>query len=137
MWYIIPHTKTKIIAHVHQAHGTRAHADGFFLWDVSIRNSLRSNKTGTNTIRVLPGRGGTTYCVLCLVCMVQTGWGAITATEMRMTMLTLSFSGMSSSIMPANPVKQSGLFTMRFFLTLRCGSVHLFTESHRTVRFCF
>ena len=30
MWYIVPHTKTKIIAHVHQAHGTRAHADGFF-----------------------------------------------------------------------------------------------------------
>ena len=50
MWYIIPHTKTKIIAHVHQAHGTRAHADGFFFWDVSIRNSLRSNKVQAPTL---------------------------------------------------------------------------------------
>ena len=27
-----------------RARSTRAHADGFFFWDVSIRNSLRSNK---------------------------------------------------------------------------------------------
>ena len=42
MWYIIRHTKTKIIARVHTAHGTR-HACRLFFWDVSIRNSLRSN----------------------------------------------------------------------------------------------
>ena len=43
MWYIIPHTKTKIIAHVHTC--TRhAGARADFFWDVSIRNSLRSNK---------------------------------------------------------------------------------------------
>ena len=41
MWYIIPHTKTKIIRHVHAAHG---HTRRLFFWDVSIRNSLRSNK---------------------------------------------------------------------------------------------
>ena len=41
MWYIIPHTKTKIIWHVHAAHG---HTRGLFFWHVSIRNSLRSNK---------------------------------------------------------------------------------------------
>ena len=42
MWYIIPHTRTKISrTRVHT--GTRQ-TDGFFFWDVSIRNSLRSNK---------------------------------------------------------------------------------------------
>ena len=41
MWYIIRHTKTKIIARVHTC--TR-HACRLFFWDVSIRNSLRSNK---------------------------------------------------------------------------------------------
>ena len=40
MWYIIRHTKTKIIARVHTC--TR-HACRLFFWDVSIRNSLRSN----------------------------------------------------------------------------------------------
>ena len=44
MWYIIRHTKTKIIARVHTAHGTR-HACRLFFWDVSIRNSLRSNNS--------------------------------------------------------------------------------------------
>ena len=40
MWYIIPHTRTKISrTRVHT--GTRQ-TDGFFFWDVSIRNSLRS-----------------------------------------------------------------------------------------------
>ena len=41
MWYIIPHTKTKRS----RTHGTRArvHTRRLFFWDVSIRNSLRSN----------------------------------------------------------------------------------------------
>ena len=42
MWYIIRHTKTKIIARVHTC--TR-HTRRLFFWDVSIRNSLRSNNT--------------------------------------------------------------------------------------------
>ena len=37
MWYIIPHTKTK-------RSRTRVHTRRLFFWDVSIRNSLRSNK---------------------------------------------------------------------------------------------
>ena len=52
MWYIIPHTKTKIIAHVHTCTrhtGTRAHSQTFF-GDVSIRNSLRSNKSVVDAI---------------------------------------------------------------------------------------
>ena len=45
MWNIIPHTRTKISrTRVHT--GTRQ-TDGFFFWDVSIRNSLRSNNNET------------------------------------------------------------------------------------------
>ena len=45
MWYIIRHTKTKRSrTRGTRAHGTR-HACRLFFWDVSIRNSLRSNKT--------------------------------------------------------------------------------------------
>ena len=40
MWYIIPHTKTKIIRHVHAAHG---HTRKLLGGDVSNRNSLGSN----------------------------------------------------------------------------------------------
>ena len=47
MWYVIPHTKTKIISRAHVHTGTRAHGHTRRLsfWDVSIRNSLLSNNT--------------------------------------------------------------------------------------------
>ena len=50
MWCIIPHTRTKISrTRVHT--GTRQ-TDGFFFWDVSIRNSLRSNQLETRFARI-------------------------------------------------------------------------------------
>ena len=69
MWYIIRHTKTKIIARVHTAHGTR-HACRLFFWDVSIRNSLRSNNIYINTptlwanVRGILSRGHAYSCQL-------------------------------------------------------------------------
>ena len=53
MWYIIRHTKTKrsrtrvhacTRARVHACTRARVHTRRLFFWDVSIRNSLRSNK---------------------------------------------------------------------------------------------
>ena len=47
MWYIIPHTKTKRSrtgVHACTRHTARVHTRRLFFWDVSIRNSLRSNK---------------------------------------------------------------------------------------------
>ena len=45
MWYIIPHTKTKRSrTRVHACTRARVHTRRLFFWDVSIRNSLRSNK---------------------------------------------------------------------------------------------
>ena len=46
MWYIIPHTKTKISrTRVHACTRARVHTRRLFFWDVSIRNSLRSKNS--------------------------------------------------------------------------------------------
>ena len=47
MWYIIRHTKTKrsrTRVHACTRHACTRHTRRLFFWDVSIRNSLRSNK---------------------------------------------------------------------------------------------
>ena len=41
---VVPHTKTKTIVFHTKTKVSRTHTDGFFGGDVSIRNSLRSNK---------------------------------------------------------------------------------------------
>ena len=49
MWYIMPHTKTKIIAHVHAAHGhTGTRADFFFgMYQLETRFDRIKTKEGT------------------------------------------------------------------------------------------
>ena len=56
---LVPHTKTKTIFFHTKTKISRTHTDtdGFFFWDVSIRNSLRSNNIDSSiNINWLAGR---------------------------------------------------------------------------------
>ena len=57
MWYIIPHTKTKIIAHVHAAHGhTGTRADFFFgMYQLETRFARIINTFSLSSLS--PGHG--------------------------------------------------------------------------------
>ena len=63
IWYIIPHTKTK-------RSRTRVHACRLFFWDVSIRNSLRSNKKSTLAPLSLAQRHSAAPCGVVPCCTV-------------------------------------------------------------------
>ena len=54
MWYIIPHTKTKIIAHVHTCTRHTGTRGRIFFWYVSIRNSLRVRACAQTTATAAP-----------------------------------------------------------------------------------
>ena len=58
MWYIIPHTKTKIIAHVHAAHGhTRRQFFGMYQLETRFaRITLRHRLVSLKNVRVLAPR---------------------------------------------------------------------------------
>ena len=54
MWYIIPHTKTKIIPHVHTCTKHTGTRGRIFFWYVSIRNSLRVRACAQTTATAAP-----------------------------------------------------------------------------------
>ena len=58
---LVPHTKNKTMFFHTKTNISRTHTDtdGFFCWNVSIRNSLRSNKNGTGAAGKLEA------CTLC------------------------------------------------------------------------
>ena len=67
MWYIIPHTKTKRSrTRVHACTRARVHTRRLFFWDVSIRNSLRSNNVVNSKMSHQEGRRahGILYAIL-------------------------------------------------------------------------